>query len=67
MWLDLWRDLVWKFLFVLLVGSESWRTVDKEINAIFFLHVRVVGMPGLLWRSRIHQSVGEFAHCRAVR
>lgn len=68
MWLDLWSELVrWKFLFVLLVDSEIWRNVDKEINTIFFLHVRIVRMPSLLWRSRIHKSVGEFAHCRDVR
>lgn len=44
MWLDLWRDLVrWKFLFVLLVDSESWRTVDKEMNTIFFCMWRLLG------------------------
>lgn len=34
--------------FVLLVDSESWGTVGKEINTIFFLHVRIVRIPSLL-------------------
>lgn len=51
------------FCCLILKAGELW--IKKWI--IFFLHVRIVRVPSLLWRSRIQKSVGEFAHCRDIR
>lgn len=66
--LDLWRDLVrWKILFcwLILKAGELW---IKKLIQFFFLHVRIVRIPSLLWRSRIHKCVGEFTlqRCKII-